>query len=139
MNQRYKRMQAAIVAALGGISQQFVISVWGYLPGITRIERCLASDQGLGQVLTHGLQPLPLGSADKESWNLHPIELIAVCKRWWPPVWLNGIQFIEYQNLRHVFCPNFPKNLLDLLYLFRVGRVGGIDHMQQQICIDCFL
>ena len=108
MNQRYKRMQAAIVAGLVGISQQFVISVWGYRQSIALVERCLPSHQGLSQVLAHRLQPQALGRTDKKSRDLHTIELIAVCKRWRPPLWLNGIQFIEYQNLRHVFCPNFP-------------------------------
>ncbi len=51
----------------------------------------------------------------------------------------HGVELVEDQDLRHIVGTNLAQHALHFLDLLGVARVGGIDHVQQQIGVARFL
>ena len=50
-----------------------------------------------------------------------------------------GIELVEHQQLRHVVGADLVQHALHFGHLLGVVRVGGVDHVQQQVGVDRLL
>ena len=109
------------------------------LHGVWILRRKGQTRDSFGQVLPQGGQPCRVSGAHKDAWRLHAVNFEHVFKVQWPTVFFKGIEFVEHQELGDLSRANLCQYPLHLGNLLGIVFVGGINNMQQQICINRFL